>query len=290
MRRGWGMRFLALFLAISLWFYAKTQRTYDIRITIPVEYKGLSRELSFVEPPDTEVVVDLTVRGGSLLGLMFVRPRIVVDLSRVRLGKNTITIGPSNLDSRGLNLGIKEFRPPELEFFLDTLARKKPSVVPQIKGEPENGYVVAGIRAMGSPVVEGPGTLLVQTREIYTEPVNIQGKSSGFRASTKLIPPFPTARLFPQEVEVEVAIEPLSEKTTTVPVILEGKRARFSPDSVKITIEGPASLIRTFSGTVGKIKTDTLRAGTYYLIPEIRLPKELRLVRMEPDKVEVKLW
>ncbi len=290
MRRGWGMRFLAIFLAISLWFYAKTQRTYDIQITIPVEYRGLSQELSFVEPPDTEVLAELAVKGGSLLGMMFVKPRVVVDLSRVRLGKNVTTIGPSNLDSRGLNLGIKGFKPPELEFFLDTVARKKPSVVPQVKGEPEKGYVVAGVRALGSPVVEGPGTLLVQTREIYTEPVNITGRSTGFKASTKLVPPFPTARLFPQEVEVEVIIGPLSEKTITVPLILEGKRARFSPDSVTITVEGPASLIKTFSGTVGRIRVDTLRSGTYHISPEIRLPKELRLVRMEPDNVEVRLW
>ncbi len=281
---------MAIFLAISLWFYAKTQRTYDIQITVPVDYRALSQELSFVEPPDTEVVAELTVRGGSLLGLVFVKPRVVVDLSRVRLGRNVVTIGPSNLESRGLNLGIKGFRPPELEFFLDTVARKKPSVVPQLKGEPEKGYAVAGVRALGSPVVEGPGTLLLQTREIHTEPVNIAGRSTGFRASTKLVPPFPTARLFPQEVEVEVIIEPLEEKTIMVPVILEGKRARFSPDSVSITIEGPASLIKTFSGTVGKLKADTLRSGTYYLIPELRLPKELRLVKMEPDKVEVKLW
>ena len=290
MRRNWGTIFLAIFLAILLWFYAKTQRTYNIVITIPVDYTGLSQELSFVEPPDTEVVAELAVRGGSLLGLIFMKPRLVVDLSRVRLGKNVFTIGPSNLDARGLNLGIRGFKPPDLEFYLDTVARKRPAVVPQLKGEPEKGYVVAGVRALGSPVVEGPGTLLAQTREIYTEPVNIEGRSSGFRAKAKLVPPFPTASLLPQEVEVEVTIEPLSTRVMTVPVVLEGKRARFSPDSVAITVEGPASLLSAFSGTVGKVRTDTLKAGSYKLIPEIRLPKDIRLIKMEPDKVEVKVW
>lgn len=279
----------AVFLAVLLWFYAKTQRTYDIEIKIPVDYRGLSTELSFVDAPDTEVVAELAVRGGSLLGLIFMRPRIVVDLSRVRLGKNTVTIGPAHLDVRGLNLGIRGFKPPDLEFFLDTMARKRPAVVPQIKGEPERGYIVSGVRAMGSPVVEGPGTLLVQLREIYTEPVNIEGRSSGFKARTRLVPPFPTTKLLPEEIEVEITIEPVSTRTMMVPIILEGKRARFSPDSVSITIEGPASLVAAFSGTVGKVKTDTLEAGAYRLIPEIRLPKDIRLIKMEPDKVEVKV-
>lgn len=290
MRRNWGTILLAFFLAILLWFYAKTQRTYDIVITIPVDYTGLSQELMFVELPDTEVVAELTVRGGSLLGLIFMKPRVVVDLGRVRLGKNLFTIGPSNLDARGLNLGVRGFKPPDLEFILDTAAKKKPTVVPQLKGEPEKGYVVAGMRALGSPVLEGPGTLLAQTREIYTEPVNIEGKSSGFRARANLVPPFPTANIFPKDVEVEITIEPLSTMTMTVPLILEGKRARFSPDSVAITVEGPASVVKAFSGTVGKVRTDTLRAGTYRLIPEIRLPKDINLIKMEPDKVEVNVW
>lgn len=281
---------LSIFLAFLLWFYAKTQRTYDIAITVPVHYAELSKELAFVEAPDTEVLAELTVKGGSLLGLIFVKPRIVLDLSRVRLGKNVFTLSPSNLDSRGLSLGIRGFRPPELEFILDTVARKKPAVVPRFKGEPEKGYVVAGVRALGSPVLEGPGALVAQTREVQTEPVNIEGRSSGFRARTRLIPPFPTASLFPEEVEVDVLIEPLSTKRITVPVVIEGKRASSSPDSVVITIEGPASIVSAFSGTVGKVRADTLKAGVYRISPEIRLPRDIRLTNTEPDKVEVRVW
>jgi hypothetical protein len=290
MRRNWGTILLAVFLAFLLWFYAKTQRTYNIAITVPVEYRGLSPELAFVEPPDTEVLAELTVKGGSLLGLIFLKPRIAVDLSRVRLGKNVITLGPSNLDARGMSLGIRGFKPPELEFVLDTVARKRPAVVPQLRGEPQKGYAVAGVRALGSAVVEGPGTLMAQTREIYTEPVNIEGRSSGFRARANLIPPFPTARLFPNDVEVEVIIEPLSRKTIAVPLAPEGKRARLSQDSVILEIEGPASLVSSFSGTVGKVKTDTLKPGVYRISPDIRLPRDIKLTKMEPDKVEVRVW
>lgn len=290
MRRGWGMRFLAFVLAILLWFYAKTQRTYNIEILIPVEYKGLSRELAFVERPDSFVVAEITVKGTGLLALVFLSPRLTVDLSRVKLGRNTITISPSDLDTRGLDIGVRGFRPQELDFILDTIARKRPAVVPEIKGEPEKGYVVSGLRATGSPIVEGPGVLIMQTREIHTEPVNIAGRCSGFKAMTKLIPPFPSAKIQPQEIEVEVIIEPLSAKSLAVPVVIEGKRAWLSPDSVVITIEGPASLLSAFSGTPGKIRADTLSSGTYKLSPEIRLPKDIRLVKMEPDKVEVRVW
>ncbi len=289
MLKNWGLKLFSLFLAGLLWFYAKTQMNYNVEIVANVQYVGLSQKLAFVDRPDSQVVVELTATGGEILGLVFAKPRVQVDLSRVRLGKNTVELGPDNLKIGGVRPVVRGFKPRTIEFFLDKVVEKKLSVLPLIKGQPAEGYVLSGVDVLGSPVVKGPQSKVSSLKNLNTQEINIQGKQSNFKVKVPVVSPDPGISVEPTEIEVQVLIEPIGSKTMTLPVVLIGKSGSFEPDSVKIKIEGPQSVVESFAGTVARIRTDTLGPGVYEISPEIRLPSDVKITDMTPKTIRIKM-
>jgi len=87
-------------------------------------------------------------------------------------------------------------------------------------------------------------------------------------------------------VEVEIKIEQVSRREVVVPVVA-GPGARVRPDSVRVTIEGPASVVSSLPVVSARIQADTLAPGKYDLAPVFKLPSDIRVVEVEPGTVEV---
>src|SRR3989304_6003996 len=92
--RNSGLKLLALFIALLLWFHAATERVYLVEATFPVSYENLPDSLYLLNDLPMEFRVKIRGQGKELLLLSFFTPTIRVDLRDQSPGRKTIEVLP----------------------------------------------------------------------------------------------------------------------------------------------------------------------------------------------------
>ena len=212
--RTWGLRLLALGIALGLWFNssfedreAQSERlvTASVNYAWPQGYIVLNRNQS----------VDVRVRGSSkrVRGLDSGQVDVQVEVGRQR-GPVTINLGPDDvLLPEGLE--VVSVEPNAITVEVEREVSRRIRVVPEVMGEP-----AAGARA-GEPevfpnqvLVAGPESLVARTQVLRTRPVSLAGQSVTFEADVAVVPPAPLIQIVqPTSVTVRVPIQPTKPET-----------------------------------------------------------------------------
>src|ERR1043166_253100 len=182
----WGLKLLALVIAVALWLGATGQNK-------PVTLRVSGVQLNFLQPngleisndPPTTVDVILT---GSKDKLDRIGPRDLianVDISDQRVGERVIklTLDRVKVDLQE-DVKIQGFHPASVPIRLEPVVEVPVEVEVKFEGKLPEGYEVTGVDVNPAKVrLRGPADRVNALRKVMTETIWLDGKKEGFTVS-----------------------------------------------------------------------------------------------------------
>lgn len=217
--RTWGLRLLALGIAVGLWFNssfedreAQSERVVPASISYswPQDYIVLNRDQT----------VNVRVRGSSkrVRALDPDQVDVQVEVLEPQQGPVTITLTSDDvLVPEGLD--VVAIEPNVITVEVDRQTSRRIRVEPEVMGEPAAGATAGEPEVFPSQVlVAGPESLVSRTEVLRTRPVSLAGQSVTFEADVAVLPPDPLIQIVqPTSVTVRVPIQPAKPRNGARP-------------------------------------------------------------------------
>lgn len=166
-------KLLSLGIAVLLWVFVVSEPMVSSLVSVPVQFKGMPENLEI----SSEVMetVFLEVRGPASELVQMEQQKgyaVVLDMSRVRAGERTFTIGPGDVVlPRGTRL-VRAI-PSQLRFEFERRVWRDVPVRVRL-GEPQPGYVLAGAEVSPPTLrIVGPESRVGRIESVTTDPVDI---------------------------------------------------------------------------------------------------------------------
>lgn len=198
-----GLKALSVALAGVLWFYAVGSRKEPIVVEAPIEFKASDNVLITSEAPTFARVTVLVPRGFE----RSIRGKNLKFKINLAPGLNTIYLKPEVLKLSRL-YKVTKIEPERIELRTERVRSFKLRVVPDIVGRPLAGYKVMSI-TVAPAVIKAKGVESeLKTRRIYTEPVDIEGRTETLEIEVPLVTyHLKFSKLERETVRVSVTIE-----------------------------------------------------------------------------------
>ena len=169
-----GWKLLALAIAVVLWALVASEPELSEFATVRLEYRNLPEDLEINSDPVSSVSLELRGPSGELRGAGDgIQPAVVLDMSDVRPGERTFTIGEGNVKlARGVRL-VRSI-PSEVRFLFERRVVRSVPVVVRLTGHGPIGYTVA--RQSVAPdrlEIAGPGSRVAGIAAAVTDPVDV---------------------------------------------------------------------------------------------------------------------
>lgn len=207
--RQWGIRLLALAIAVGLWWsvsYREREAIGERTVTAAVSYNQ-PRDYVILNPPQS-VSVRVRGRSRSIRRLDPDTVSVQVNVSAPQPGTVTINLVPENVLMQE-DLQVVSIRPNSIRMELDREVTESFPVRPRLTGEPAPGARVEKPIPFPPQVsVTGPETLLAKIRTLSTRPIDLEGRTSSFDEQAEVLPPDPLIVLESPRVTVRVPIVP----------------------------------------------------------------------------------
>jgi YbbR domain-containing protein len=215
--RTWGLRLLALGIAIGIWFNASVEDRLVFSEKVVEAGIAYNRPRGFmVLSPVQNVSVRLSGSKKAIRQLSPYMVQVQVELSQRQVGLSSVTLESENvLLPDGLDVvGIE---PRTIRVDLEKEGTQRVQVVPKTVGRPAAGSVVGEPEVLPSQVlVNGPEPMLARIKSISTRPVSLDGHALTFEESVEVISPDPLVQIVqPLRVTVRVPITPPGTETET---------------------------------------------------------------------------
>ena len=205
----WGLRLLAIFAAILVWFFAsvgKRERLSEKLIDAAVTYNP-PRGLILLDPVQS---VKVRLRGPDrrIRNLAPFVVDVLVELADTDPGTVDLHLGPENV-LRPEEVEVVSIEPNTLRLRVDREGQRRLPVLPRIVGEPAAGAephtptVTPGIAT-----VAGPQSLIASLASVTTSPISLDGHALSFSQTVPVVAPDPLIRVLePTTVTVLIPME-----------------------------------------------------------------------------------
>jgi YbbR domain-containing protein len=294
--RHFGLKVLAIALAVLLWLTVAGEHTVERSLRVPLEFRNVPPALEIVgDAPDN---VDIRVRGSSALLSRLQAGEIVavLDLASARAGSRLFHIRNDEVRAP-FGVEVTQVLPATLAIDLEKSTRRTVPVKPALQGEPAPGYVVGRVSSEPSTVdIIGPESRVKQISEATTEPVSVEGTRTRVRdiltigisdSSIRLVQPQSAT------VIVEIAPAPVERELTSVPVrgknLGAGLRAQMTPSVIKVTVRGGRDALTGMSADAVRAFVDLagLGPGRYNLRIQVEPAEHFATTAIEPATATV---
>jgi len=214
--RNWGLRLLALGIAVGIWFNA------SVEDRLVSSEKVVEASVSYISPRGFVIVnpvQNVNVRlNGSKKAIRQLNPSMVdvqVDLSRRPPGMNEITLSSENVLAPD-GLEVTSIEPNTIRLDLEREITQRLPVFPKLTGEPAAGSVVQEPEVFPSQVlVTGPESILARIATLSTAPISLDGHALPFEESVAVMAPDPLIQIVqPARVTVRVPLQPPADPST----------------------------------------------------------------------------
>lgn len=292
-----GLKFVSIALAALLWLVISGEQIVERALRIPLEFTNLPAQLEMVG--DTPNVVDVRVRGssGALTRLAAGDLVAVLDLRGARPGRRLFHVTGADVRTP-FGVDVVHVSPSNVSIGFEQSGSKVVPVVPDVEGEPAEGYVVGTVTA-DPPTVEvvGPISRLKTLTEAITEAISVTGASAPVRETVTIGVPDPAVRLDrPQSaiVTVNVAAAPVERRFNGVTVsVRDERRARLRvvPSRVSVIVRGAREVLESVEAADFEATVDLegLGQGQFQLPVRVATPQRLTVLRVEPSQVQVRI-
>ena len=264
-RKNLFLRITAVIIAFGLWAWVAGQADVIKTLQVPVDLTGLPADLEIIGGPLDDVTVRLTGPEITLRSLPPERVRLRVNLAShaLSVGVNTIPLAADQLTVPA-GVRVDRLTPNVLDLEVEHKANREVPVHPEIRGEPAEGFEVAGTVVQPPKlVIEGPESAVRAVESLSTPAITIDGQRSNQTLRVRPIAVGPSAN------EIRLA-----DPASTVQVLV-----RIRPIQMERTLEGVAIVIE---GTTADGRQPILEVQTVQL--EVAGPREV-VARLEPDQI-----
>ena len=291
-----GLKLLALALAVALWIQVAGQPVVERGIDVPLGFENVPESLQVGgDPPDT---VRVRVRGASNIVSSLQAGDVVaaVDLAEERSGRRLFDMFAGRVRVP-FGVEVTQVVPATIAVSLEPAgAPRAVTVVPDIEGQPAQGFAVGRITAVPSTVeVVGTAGRLAGLTEALTEPVSIEGASDRVEATVTIGVADPMVRLRTPgsaRVTVEIVPAPVARTLHAVPVRVDesGRVASIEPPAVTVGVRGPRDRVEALGDTAIEAFVDLagLQPGRYNLpVTAVASGAEIGVTHVDPPRVTV---
>ncbi len=265
-------------------------------------------ELDVIErpPPEGNVTigaVEPEVSEVTVTGPSSVMRRVARVVLPVELAEQTTDfverIPPVAQDASGTRIPEVTVLPEQVATTVRVVSEgKSVGVIPQVVGNPEEGWEELGRAANPSEVVvDGPPEVLEGLISVPSEPVSIEGARANVTASVGLVLPAGVKVLDPSGGRIEVTVQvgqpgvsqSLPAQQVAVTGLGDGLTAVVEPPAIDIVVEAPETMLTSLRADDVTLRVDVtgFGPGRYRLRPTVSLPPNVEWIRTEPDTVTV---
>jgi YbbR domain-containing protein len=204
-----GLKIVSVALATLVWVLVAGEQIVERSLRIPLEFVNLPSQLELTG--DTPNVVDVRVRGSSgVLGRVAAGELVaVIDLRSARAGQRLFHLTASDVRAP-FGIDVVQVTPSNISMTFELSASKRVPIVPNVEGEPAQGFAVASVVVDPSMAeILGPVSALGSVMEAVTEPVSVSGARSTVTDTVNVGVSDPSLRLrSPQRAKVTVNVVP----------------------------------------------------------------------------------
>ncbi|MGB9823191.1 CdaR family protein [Thermodesulfovibrio sp.] len=181
-------KLISIALAIFLWFFVTFRGQTETSIEVPIEFKNTPSQMEILKQNVKKVTITISTRERILRELTQNNIRVVIDLTNVKLGENSIPITKSSVKlPRGVE--ILKIEPSQVKIYMDEKSQKTVPVRVVLTGNPAKEFSVVSVTAEPSTIkIEGAKKELSKIHSIKTEPVDIEGIAEDLKIQAKIDP------------------------------------------------------------------------------------------------------
>jgi YbbR domain-containing protein len=186
--RNWGLKLLALCLAVALWLFVVTAEKSEVVVSMPLELHSLPAGLEVVGERPESVEVQLIGVRTSLARVSGDQARARLSLDGVKSGEVVLQVLPEHLT---IPRGVTALRinPATVRVTIDASRSSRVKVLPRLSGIPASGHRVASVSVNPDEVeISGPASQVDRVGQVFTEPVDIGGESGRLERSVGIAP------------------------------------------------------------------------------------------------------
>jgi YbbR domain-containing protein len=294
-----GLKLISLLMGFSLWYAVAREQEAEFAFAIPIELRDLPEGLEVVEESVQQVDVRLRGPAEILRRLTTQEINIGVELSDAEPGERLAYLTPRDV-AAPFGARVMRVTPTSVRLVLDRTQGRTVEVIPRVVGSPAEGFELYAIELTPREIlVVGPSSRLQGLDQVTTEPVSADGLRERYSRIVR-VELDPLVRL-ERETTVELTLDVREERMrrefakVAVRAAPEETKARLSPTTVRVVVEGPKSLVALLSAEdidVG-VLLDGLAAGRHSVAPEVKLPgdesSDLHVISVKPEQIVVRV-
>lgn len=287
-------KILSIFVAFGIWFVVMSANSIELT-------KEVNLELDL--PPGLVVANEVPDRiSFRLSGSKFFLRTLANSLDTIRIDLTKAKTGPAyyniQKDSLHLPIGVRvlSISPSTVNPILEHMDVRTVPVEVVKRNEVPNGYRLVRLQAMPKNVrIKGPRNALERISEIRSQPVDLADVPAGLKWEVPLVTGHPAVR-FDEENEprVVVEVEPTGSnfRVAGVPVKVKASRSHSAkPEKVALFVNCPPNLIRSLTPdrVQAYVEVPETKSGIYVREVKADLPAGVKLVRVVPDRIQVRI-
>lgn len=287
------LKVLALLIAFFMWVVAVLDRTYNVRVVVPIATATADARQIIPDIDVKSTVVTLEGKGRDLLG---VKPRQLafrLEVPEGKVGTRQIQLSPAALKLPP-DVRVRALDPDNVEMKLSAASSRTVAVQVPTRGTPLTGVALAINDPPAQVKLSGSEENLRAAPAVMTETLDLATVTEpGRRRLRVLSPDAGRYTVAPESVDVLISLEKEGARIFLgLPVAAVGvdpQRVEIDPAEAQIAVAGPGSRISSLkqSDIVAQVKVSGLAPGEYQLAPEITLPPGFRVVKCEPQTFDV---
>ena len=214
------LKISSVFLALLLWISINGEPQSETRFKVRLQYLNLPSQIELVDSPANSVDVQLSASSSILRRLGSSEISAAINLATARVGKGVYSITPSNIEVP-FGIRVTNVTPSTVQLNLQSTVSKEVKVHPRIVGMVPDGYQLESVALHPDQVVvEGPGESVTAVTRVFTDSIDLTGRSTSFAMRVRLVADggvvrFPNGRW----IDVEVVIRSLAQQLDQQEVI-----------------------------------------------------------------------
>ncbi len=293
------LKAISLLLALLLWLQVAGQQAVQRTLSLPVEFVNMAPEMEISNDYVRRVDVVLSSRRGTTNfedGSLTVK----IDLRGVIPGaEKSYSLSEDNISDRPSGLEVVSITPTRIRLLLENTVRKSIAVVPELVGEPAEGFQVTKVQAPRVTII-GPQSRVQEVSEAQTEPIGITGLSSTLVRNVAVDIDDLALRMEPALVDIIITIEEerreVQVRRIPIELVPEGVEATLMTRRVEIVGTVPISFTgelttQDFQASVN-VQALEPRQESYELVPQITIVDQyagiFRIQSVIPERIKVR--
>jgi len=181
------LKISSVFLALLLWISINGEPQSETRFKVRLQYLNLPSQIELVDSPTNSVDVQLSASSSILRRLGSSEISAAINLATARVGKGVYSITPSNIEVP-FGVRVTNVTPSAVQLNLQSTVSKKIKVHPRIIGMVTDGYQLESVALDPDQVVmEGPGASVTAVTQVFTDNIDLTGRSTSFAMRVPLV-------------------------------------------------------------------------------------------------------